>query len=228
VFSATTAGGAVTARILAHVPLRFQDPADAEHPSVRRFLARVDEARRLHAAHGLTDAKSWETLQDLPRHAHLDRLLHGSPGLRKDWWVELAFSGRLFQLGRLQYEPREGYLNLHVPEEGGPLTPHAVDASLARAREVFPEHREARITSWLLDPQLRSYLPADSNIVRFQRRFEPVADFAVDDAMLVELVFHTRDPDLDRLPRETALQRAIVDHLRGGGHWISVTGRLEL
>jgi hypothetical protein len=195
---------------------------------VQPFLARVDEARRLHAARGLTEQESWQTLQDLPRHAHLDRLLHGTPGLRTGWWVELAFSGRLFQLGRLQYEPRDGRLNLHVPEDGGPLRPQAVDASLARAREVFPEHREARITSWLLDPQLRTYLPADSNIVRFQRRFEPVADVGVDDAKVLEFVFHTLDPDLERLPRETALQRAIVDHLRGGGHWISVTGTLEL
>jgi hypothetical protein len=34
-------------------------------------------------------------LQDLPRHVRLDRLLHGTPGLRKDWWVELSFGGRL-------------------------------------------------------------------------------------------------------------------------------------
>lgn len=210
------------------MPLRFQDPADAEHPSVRPFLARVDEARRLHAARGLTDEESWQTLQDLPRHAHLDRLVHGTPGLRTGWWVELAFSGRLFQLGRLQYEPRAGYLNLHVPEEGGPLTPQAVDDSLARAREVFPEHSEARITSWLLDPQLRDYLPPESNIVRFQRRFEPVEELGIDDPKVLEFVFHALDPELDDLPRETRLQRAIVDHLRGGGHWISVTGTLDL
>lgn len=195
---------------------------------MQAFLARVDEARALHARRGLTEEESWETLHDLPRHAHLDRLLHGTPGLRTEWWVELAFSGRLFQLGRLQYEPREGYLNLHVPEEGGPLAPALVDASFARARVVFPEHREARITSWLLDPQLADHLPEESNIVRFQRRFEPVADFGIDDHKVLEFVFHTLDPDLDRLPRETRLQRAIVDHLRGGGHWISVTGRLDL
>ena len=208
--------------------LRFRDAADRDHPSVQPFLARVPAARALHAARGLTDAESWETLQDLPRHAHLDRLLHGTPGLRKGWWVELAFSGRLFQLGRLQYEPRDGYLNLHVPEEGGPLTPERVDASLARAREVFPEHTEARIESWLLDPQLAALLGEDANIVRFARRFELLADEGVDDEHVVEFVFHTLDPDLDALPQATRLQRAIVSHIRSGGHFHSTLGRLAL
>lgn len=208
--------------------LRFQSEADLEDPVVQSFLARVPEARRLHAERGLTDAESWDTLQDLPRHAHLDRLLHGTPGLRKDWWVELAFAGRLFQLGRLQFEPRRTCLAIHVPEEGGPLSPPAVDASLARARELFPAYAQACCTSWLLDPQLAELLPPESNIVRFQRRFEPTGETGVDDARVLEFVFHTLAPDLDRLPRETTLQRAIVDHLRSGGHLYSVAGTLEL
>lgn len=208
--------------------LRFHEDADRDHPTVRAFLARIPEARALHAARGLTDEESWETLRDLPRHARLDRLLYGSPGLRKDWWLELAFSGRLLQLGRLQFEPRGGLVAIHVPEEGGPLAPGAVDASLARARELFPDAAEARCTSWLLDPQLREYLPPESNIVRFQRRFEATGDTGLEDARVLEFVFHTLDPDLERLPRDTTLRRAIVDHLRSGGHWYAVAGTLEL
>jgi GNAT domain-containint protein/N-acyltransferase family protein len=209
------------------VELRFDDVADRGDPVVQAFLARIPEARRLHAERGLTDEESWETLRELPRHAYLDRLLHGTPGLRKGWWVELAFSGRLFQLGRLQFEPREGFLAVHIPEEGGPLTPAAVDASLERARELFPEYAEARCFSWLLDPQLATLLPAGSNVVAFQRRFEPIADEGVEPRVL-EFVFHELDPDLERLPRDTTLQRAIVDHLRGGGHLHRVVGTLAL
>ena len=207
--------------------LRFQDTADRDDPVVQGFLARIPEAQELHRGRGLTDEESWETLQDLPRHAHLDRLLHGSPGLRKDWWVELAFSGRLFQLGRLQYEPSDGYLNLHVPEEGGPLIPAAVDASLARAREVFPEYREARITTWLLDPQLAGPLGDDSNIVRFARRFEVIRDEGEEERVL-EFVFHSLDADLDALPQDTGLQRAIVGLMRSGGRLRTTVGRLDL
>jgi hypothetical protein len=207
--------------------LEFDDPADRDDPVVRSFLARVPAARVLHAELGLTDEESWTTLRDLPRHARLDRLLHGSPGLRKDWWVELAFDGRLVQLGRLQYERCDGYLNLHIPEEGGPLTPAAVDASLARAREVFPYDSEARCTSWLLDPQLPGLLGEESNIVRFQRRFHDLEERGIDERV-VEFVFRTLDDDLDALPQETRLQRAIVAHLRSGGCFYTTTGRLDL
>lgn len=208
--------------------LCFHDPADRAHPSVAPFLARVDEARALHASRGLTDEESWQTLQDLPRHAHLDRLVYGTPGLRTGWWVELAFSGRLFQLGRLQFEPRDGFLSVHIPEEGGPLTPAACDASFARAREVFPDAREARCRSWLLDPQLAELLPATSNIVAFQRRFELLDEGENEDDRVLEFVFHALAPDLDQLPQETTLQRAIVGHLRAGGHFAGPTGTLEL
>lgn len=213
-----------------HAPpqLRFADEVDRDGAIVRSFLARIPEARALHAARGLTDEESWDTLRELPRHARLDRLLHGSPGLRKAWWVELAFSGRLVQLGRLQFEPRAGRLAVHVPEEGGPLSPAAVDASLARAREVFPDVPQACCTSWLLDPQLADHLRPGSNILRFQRRFAPTGERSLDDAHVLEFVFHTLDPDLDRLPRDTTLQRAIVDRLRRGGHWFSVAGTLAL
>jgi hypothetical protein len=49
--------------------LRFRDDADRDDPVVQSFLARIPEAQALHAARGLTDDESWETLQDLPRHA---------------------------------------------------------------------------------------------------------------------------------------------------------------
>jgi hypothetical protein len=208
--------------------LSFDDEADLADPVVQSFLARIPEARRLHAELGLTDEESWRTLRDLPRHARLDRLLHGTPGLRKGWWVELAFSGRLCELGRLQFAPREGFLEIHIPEEGGPLAPAAVDASLGRARELFPRYVEARCASWLLDPQLAEILPPTSNVVRFQRRFTATGESRNGDADVLEFVFHTLDPDLGRLPRETTLQRAVLDHLGRGGHLHTVAGTLAL
>jgi hypothetical protein len=208
--------------------LLFDDEADLADPVVQSFLARIPEARRIHAALGLTDEESWRTLRDLPRQARLDRMLHGTPGLRKSWWVELAFSGKICELGRLQFEPRDGSLAVHVPEEGGPLVPHAVDDSFARARELFPDHDTACCTSWLLDAQLRELLPAGSNIVGFQLRFEPTGESRPGDADVLEFVFHTLHPDVELLPRETTLERVLGDHLRGGGHFRTATGTLAL
>nr|WP_246001771.1 hypothetical protein [Allorhizocola rhizosphaerae] len=66
---------------------------------------------------------------------------------------------------------------MHIPECCGPLPPAACDVAFARAAEFFPRHfpdepyEVAVCMSWLLDPALADHLPAESNIVRFQRRF---------------------------------------------------------
>jgi len=210
------------------VELRFDDDADRDDPAVRAFVARIPEVRALHAALGLTDEESWATLEDLPRHARLDRICHGSPGLRDTHWIELVWSGMLAALGRLQFESsREDWLGIHIPE-AGPLTPAACDASFARAREIFPAYRTAVCASWLLDPQLADVLPHDSNIVRFQRRFELMTEGEDANGDVLRFVFHTYDDDLDKLTPKTTLERALVERMRAGGQWRGPPGRLSL
>src|SRR5207237_1385047 len=125
-------------------------------------------------------------------------------------------------------------LDVHVPATG-PMSPQLCEASFTAAKNFFarhfPEadHRFATCTSWLLDEQLAEYLPENSNIVQFQRRFElvpgaPVEGGPDDDAAVLKFVFHraptpVRPGDLDGLPQETTLHRAIVAHLRAGRHW---------
>ena len=132
------------------------------------------------------------------------------------------------ELGRLQFEDDgAGVLSVHIPETG-PLTPAFCDASFARARQIFPAHHTAACTSWLLDPQLADVLPADSNIVGFQRRFEPAGDGEDGNADVLRFVFHTFDPDLDKLAPRTTLERALVEHMRAGGRWRSPRGLTSL
>jgi hypothetical protein len=181
-------------------------------------------------------------------------------GLGAQWMLPLTFRGAVYELGRLTFNrgtveldiasaphgvhpPRRGdvQLNTHIPERG-PLDPTACDESFARAREFFPRHFPDEPVacfmchSWLMDDQLANYLPADSNIVRFQRHFhllpdEPGAHASVADGDILELVFHRAHggPEipanlLDELPRDTTLQRAYVAHLRADGHWRTRTG----
>lgn len=208
--------------------LRFDDDADRDDPLVRSFVARIPEVRALHAALGLSDEESWATLQVLPRQTRLDRICRGIPGLFDVEWIERIWSGKLSELGRLQFEDDgDGVLDIHIPETG-PLDQDACDASFVRAREVYPHHQTAICTSWLLDPLLADVLPADSNIVRFQRRFELVAAEQDADHDVLRFVFHTYDTDLDKLDPTTTLERALVAHLRAGGHWRSPSGRLPL
>ncbi|MEU1160962.1 acyltransferase domain-containing protein [Streptomyces sp. NPDC005921] len=212
------------------------------------FLAAVPDTRARHRALGIPDDISRHTLADLGRGMALHRRRYGGGGLgtRQAHWLTRHFGGRLYQLGRLQYERTglgertaravtaagtgvtagEPCLDLHIPDFLGPLTPAACDHSLARARDFFtqyfPEESPAVATchSWLLDPQLRRLLPAHSNIVRFQERFRPGwEDPEPADTTPVGFVFGDPDLPVADLPRRTSLERTVGDHLRAGGHW---------
>lgn len=196
------------------------------------FLAALPDIRAYHASLGVADDVSWATLADLGLQVATYRRAHGASGFDKAWWVQLHFRGRIFRLGRLQFERRTRGLGVHVPGDG-PLDPAAVDASLAAARPFFARHlpeqptETALINSWLLDPQLADYLPPDSNIVRFQRRWMLDDDIEAADENIVEFVFGRVRP-LDELPQRTTLERAVVAHLRAGEHWHVRSGTLRL
>ncbi len=129
--------------------------------------------------------------------------------------------------------PGDPALGIHVPE-AGPLTPEACDRSLGAARAFFAEHLPEHAsgvgtcTSWLLDERLADVLPAASNIVRFQARFRIVPGALDADDDILRFVFDRVPASLDDLRPSTELERAIVDHLRAGGHWRLRTGWLRL
>lgn len=221
------------------------------------YLAALADVRRFHAKRGIPNDVSWLTLSDLGRNLVRDRVLLGDGGLRTSSWLTLHFRGALYQLGRLQFNRmnvraaerpwlgsaptwvadafRQGKpaVGIHIPETG-PLTPEACDDAFARAEPFFGRHfpesptRLGVCTSWLLDPQLGEYLAPESNVMRFQRRFNLIGGGHDGDADVLRFVFHRIAPNLDDLPQRTTLERAIVAHLRAGRHWQSPTGWLEL
>ena len=226
--------------------LRGTDDPATELVHIWAFLATLDAVRAFHDERGIPEDVSWATLGDLGQNLHENHLFHDDEvGLDVPWWITLHFRGAIYQLGRLQFERRvlrgnipgttadDTALGVHIPEIG-PMTPQACDASIAWAHEFFPKHfaeedpRVATCSSWLLDPQLADYLPADSNIVRFQRRFTLRPDKTVaDNGSICRFVFHDPNPDLDAVPQETTLQRAIVQHIKDGGTWQSANGYFE-
>ncbi|HEU5353897.1 MAG TPA: acyltransferase domain-containing protein [Actinocrinis sp.] len=198
------------------------------HLYVYAYLALTGVVMQYHREHGIEDAVSWTTLADLGRNLAVDRRMNGEGWPVMQSWLTLHTRGSVYELGRLHHQRADASIDVHIPD-AGPLTPQAVDASLEQARAFFPRHfPDERYTtfacgSWLLDPQLAEYLPEDSNIVGFQRRFElePYQEpEGLDcDVEVLRFVFRSLTTPLDQLPRGTVLQRAIVDHLKAGGHW---------
>jgi hypothetical protein len=124
-------------------------------------------------------------------------------------------------------------LGVHIPE-AGPLGPSACDASFRAAATFFAAHFPERAssvatcTSWLMDDQLLEYLPPESNIVRFQRRFELVPGARDADESIQRFVFGRVPARLSDVTPRTTLERAIVRHLQHGRHWRLRTGWLRL
>jgi hypothetical protein len=143
-------------------------------------------------------------------------------------------------LSQTEWEPvlREGdpYLEMHIPAND-PFAPADCARSVQWAMEFFPRHFPERpkpkafmCTTWLLDPQLETWLGPESNIVRFQCQFYllPVSG---DPWSAFRFVFDLdipygqgETPDLTALPRNTTLQRALLDHASAGGRWRKTAG----
>lgn len=118
--------------------------------------------------------------------------------------------------------PGDPALRLHIPR-GAPLEPEACRRSLEEALRFFPTHMPERpfvafaCDSWLLDAQLDELLPPSSNLVRFLRQLYLVPASGDGEAAL-DWAFDGVPTDLARAPRDTALRRALLDHLQQGGH----------
>lgn len=185
-------------------------------------------AERLEEA-GVSPAVIEATLADLGKQLELHRQTHGEFGLATWWWLLLHFAGVLVRLGRLQFhlhlaEPAGAWVvGIHIPEDGA-LDPASVDASLKLAADFHALHYpeiaidHAYCDSWLLDPYLSAGMPG-SNIAAFAARFN---DVRLRDEPADALYFTFRvpaDADVATLPRDSTLQRLVLDRIAAGGTW---------
>jgi hypothetical protein len=204
------------------------------------LVASADAVRRFHAARGISPEDSASGLRDLGQQVAVHRRTYGEFGLHTQGWLVGVWSGAYFWLGRLAFNLMHAdgrwAIDTHIPESG-PLTPESVDESFARAEALFARHFadhpaiEWHCHSWLLDPHLADVLPADSNLVRFQGRWELYGEPEPGDHDAVFFVFRRRDvPAADRrlLPRDTRLQRAVLDRVGSERPWQLRHGRIPL
>ncbi|MDX3001505.1 acyltransferase domain-containing protein [Kribbella solani] len=219
------------------------------------LLANLPRLLELHAQRGVPESITVVTVAALGQQLATHRRTFGraGTGLSTMWTAPLRFRGAEYEIGRHGYTRTQlglgdgvsGHvLSMHIPPSGA-LDVHASEQSVAAAVESFghwfPEEPLSGFVchSWLLDPQLAEYLRPDSNIIRFQQRFDllpqlPVADPSDGDRDLLRLGLQLPVPadalteeGLGRIPQDTTLQRAFVAHLRAGRHWYHRTGMLK-
>ena len=114
-------------------------------------------------------------------------------------------------------------LEMHIPAGGG-LTPEFCADSFHRAKEFFDERypdfnpRAISCSSWLFNTQLQEIFPNDANLPTFQRQLYlyPVPSSGEDSLWFI---FFQEPFDMKTAPRNTRLQRAILDFLSKGNTW---------
>lgn len=120
-------------------------------------------------------------------------------------------------------EPDDPVIDLHIPS-GKSLKPELVDESFEEIRkflaECFPEkeYKGFIITSWVLSPIVHDLLGQKGNIVDFGNRFIKVTkkDKATSVFSFVFLQKDVNNVDLEALPENTSLERALKKHYLEG------------
>ena len=181
---------------------------------------------------GLTETVCYDTFRDITLWYRECVRQTGLAGVVEWDWLILPLKGRLYRLGRLQYQPgtlREtvcaggrtfvggaAVLNVHIPADGK-LERDAVADSLQQARDFFHEggYRLFHCHSWLLSPALRDILGSTSNILSFQEFFQVYdEDFSYRQAE--ERVFGRIGEHPEEYPERTSLQKALKQYLLAG------------
>lgn len=119
------------------------------------------------------------------------------------------------------FGPGSPVLHLHIPG-GEPMHYDQCGAAFEQALEFFPRHfpdyRFHAFTcgSWILDTALQQIMPAESNLVRFQREVYLFPIGMADDS-LPRNIFDEWPVDLSAAPRDTSMRRAYLDAVAAGG-----------
>lgn len=190
---------------------------------------------------GIDESIWYDSMMDLLYKLDECHALHGIWGTFVAFWFDRFFEMTRFALGRLQFETTTYYLtdvynghgitmkrdektvlNLHIPS-GSPLRHEDVLDSYRRAYHFYNSLTINGLLpiicgSWLLYDRMKEFLPADSNIIRFQNDFEIVNNIenpGFSECWRIYNMEYPGDPAL--LPRDTSLRRRYADWLAAGG-----------
>lgn len=207
------------------------------------FLYMCEALEKKYLEKGIDEGILIDTLSDLLRWTDTWSGLKNELYLGQLTWVSIPMKMEIFKLGRLQFcmqkidrdVPKYGIHNgddiigIHIPA-GEPMTPESCQASLAMAREFFstyyPDYRYDYFVchSWLLDASLAEFLPAESNILKFQTLFDVVEQENSD--AIIRYVFRwgaTRE-DLEQLPITSRFSAKVREHMLAGGDFHEALG----
>lgn len=196
--------------------------------NIRMLLCELTAAARnwdKYLALGIPERIYTDTMGFFRRVLEEAKAYSGTYTVDRVFWGWRQSSMTIFRLGALEFEMKraEHTVSIHIPSDAD-FSPRSVGESLRMEREFckayLPEMADARIycDSWLMSEVLAELLPEDSNIVRFQRRFDMLEQERETDACVRWLFRQTRDTPTEQLREDTSLQRKVKRLMLEGGH----------
>lgn len=178
-----------------------------------------------------------ESVLDLKYKLEECKLIRSIVGVYPPSWFFGFFQMKRFAFGRLQFEIIElGYdykkngasfnreskvISVHIPRNKKPLDKESCDEACQIAKEFFKGEYDAPCAfvchSWLLYPENEKIIPEKTNIYRFMSRFDIIDSGVYKDNGNLWRLFDTEEKNYDKLPTDTSVRRAYVEHLKNGG-----------
>ena len=199
-------------------------------------------SRRLRAEYekqGLEQEMYYNAMLDLRYKLEECKLVRGIVGSFVASWFGRFFNVTRFAIGRLQFElipfggeyekdglllhPESVVINVHIPRTGTPLDEECCDQAFSKACAFYRQRGEIgdacvfRCNSWLLYPENQSILSPKSNVYKFMKRFDVFESKTDPDGKDLWRLFDTDEKNPDRVPTDSFMRRAYVQHLKNGG-----------
>lgn len=212
--------------------------------SLAATLLLTRNMKAVYEKEGYAEQIYWDSLQDIAIWAKCCKADTGRWGMKQFGWLANTLRGRLWRLGRMQFElihfeegryEKDGVvinsgdtvINTHIPE-GEPLTPEKRTDAFDRAVKFFGSN-VFMCESWMLWPAHYEMLKPTSNIISFMDDFDIFHSFEQPGVNDLWRIFGYRaDYRPEKLPAGSSMQRAYIERLRqnggltGGGYGIHI------
>ncbi len=170
---------------------------------------------------GISEEIYTDTMKCFTRFIEECKAITGVYAFDREWWTSRQISGRLFRIGALEYEMKFldncPVVSLHIPSDAL-FTEESCNRSISMAKIFFETYftsfAQANYIchSWLLAPELKELLGEDSNILKFQRRFD-IQKVDYNSYEYIEWIYKVRSCAVEDLPEKTSLQRNMKQYL---------------
>lgn len=202
------------------------------------FICLSKHLKELYSENGIAIEYYRKSMADLKYKLDECMLVYGIVGSFVAYWFVPFFKLKRFGIGRLQFEvvpfranynkngivltPDTKVINIHIPRSKEPLTEEACMESYRKAKEFFKAEIDTDpcpfvCDSYLLYPENEKFLPPTTNTYRFFKSFDIISVRSDKERNHLWRIFDTHEKNIDRLPADTTMRRAFIEHLKKGG-----------